>query len=129
MDPTTPEKSHGAWTDAEKYQFLLRIVTQLKEGGRPIKWERINLPGRNDGNGEPAPVKTPRKRAPPKKKAAKVIDLDEAAADDELDIKQELHLKHAAEEDLGDEEPCATKRAKVKAEAKDEVWIKIEDSQ
>ncbi|KAL7926671.1 hypothetical protein ACQKWADRAFT_309484 [Trichoderma austrokoningii] len=72
MDPITPEKSHGAWTDAEK----------LKEGGRPIKWEKINLPGRNvkslqnmwtkinkqirdlgaqDGDGEPAPVKAPRK--------------------------------------------------------------------
>jgi hypothetical protein len=63
----------------------LRIVAQLKEDGRSIKWEKINLPGRTvkslqnmwtkinkqiadfeaqENNGEPTPVKTPRKRGP-----------------------------------------------------------------
>lgn len=70
-----------------QFQFLLRIVAQLKEDGRSIKWEKINLPGRTpkslknmwtkinkqiadfeaeEQNGEPTPVKTPRKRGPRK---------------------------------------------------------------
>lgn len=115
MDPETPEKATSAWTDEAKvcgtlyldgssglacwqhylnsangltpsqFQFLLRVVAQLKEDGRSIKWEKINLPGRTpkslmhmwakinkqitefetaESNGEPTPVKTPRKRGP-----------------------------------------------------------------
>lgn len=69
MDPTTQEKAASAWTDEAKvrstlkpssldianrgchisysqFQFLLRIVAQLKGDGRGIKWEKINIPGR-----------------------------------------------------------------------------------
>ncbi|KAK5998516.1 hypothetical protein PT974_00895 [Cladobotryum mycophilum] len=42
----TPEGKVLAWTEEAKYQFLLRIIAQLKEDGRPIRWERINMPGR-----------------------------------------------------------------------------------
>lgn len=70
-----------------QFQFLLRIVAQLKEDGRPIKFEKINLPGRTpkslrhmwakinkqiaefeaqENNGESSPAKTPRKRGPRK---------------------------------------------------------------
>ncbi|KAG6028613.1 hypothetical protein E4U41_000630 [Claviceps citrina] len=34
------------WTDEAKFQLLLRIVAQLREGGRPIDWQKINIPGR-----------------------------------------------------------------------------------
>lgn len=29
-----------------QYQFLLRVVAQLKEDGKSINWSRINMPGR-----------------------------------------------------------------------------------
>lgn len=66
-----------------QYQLLLRIIAQLREDGRTIKWDKINFPGRNvksmqniwtrinkqiadldtqENNGEPTPVKTPRKK-------------------------------------------------------------------
>ncbi|UKZ60384.1 uncharacterized protein TrAtP1_001665 [Trichoderma atroviride] len=151
MDPETPEKSTSAWTDEAKFQFLLRVVAQLKEDGRSIKWEKINLPGRTpkslmhmwakinkqiaefetaERDGEPTPVKTPRKRGPQlaKKKTPKAIGLDNGAVDDEFDIKKELLKKRGAEK-LGDEEPtAATKRAKVKPEANDDVRVKKESA-
>jgi hypothetical protein len=72
---------------SSQFQFLLRIVAQLKEDGRSIKWEKINLPGRTtkslqnmwtkinkqiadfeaqENSGEATPAKTPRKRGPRK---------------------------------------------------------------
>lgn len=68
-----------------QYQLLLRIIAQLREDGRTIKWDKINFPGRNvksmkniwtrinkqiadldtqENDGEPTPVKTPRKKGP-----------------------------------------------------------------
>ncbi|KAL7899253.1 hypothetical protein HDV63DRAFT_335198 [Trichoderma sp. SZMC 28014] len=149
MDPETPEKSSGAWSESAKYEFLLRIISQLKEDGRSIKWEKINLHGRTvkslqnmwtkinkqiadfeatQNNGEPTPAKTPRKRGPPKKKTSKAMTSDNGAVDDDFDIKQEL-LKKRGAEDLGDEEPCvALKKVKVKAEANDNVRVKKENA-
>ncbi|KAM0484176.1 hypothetical protein ACHAPX_001595 [Trichoderma viride] len=149
MDPETPEKATSAWTDEAKFQFLLRVVAQLKEDGRSIKWEKINLPGRTpkslmhmwakinkqitefetaESNGEPTPVKTPRKRGPPKKKTPKAMGLDNGAVDDDFDIKQEF-LKKRGAEDLGDEEPSAAiKKAKVRSEANDNVRVKKENA-
>ncbi|KAL6860095.1 hypothetical protein ACO1O0_004120 [Amphichorda felina] len=47
------EGKSGAWTEAAKalmrtqFQFLLRIVAQLKEdSGRSISWTKLNMPGR-----------------------------------------------------------------------------------
>ncbi|KAM0458194.1 hypothetical protein ACHAO4_002921 [Trichoderma viride] len=149
MDPETPEKSGVIWTEAAKYQLLLRIIAQLREDGRTIKWDKINFPGRNvksmkniwtrinkqiadldtqENNGEPTPVKTPRKKGPAKKKTSKAMDLDNSAVDDDLDIKQEF-LKKRGAEDLDDEESsAATKRPKVKPEANDDVRVKKENA-
>ncbi|KAM0261660.1 hypothetical protein ACHAQJ_002111 [Trichoderma viride] len=150
MDPETPEKLSGAWTEEAKFQFLLRIVAQLKEDGRTIKWEKINLPGRTtkslknmwtkinkqiadfeaqEKSGEPTPVKTPGKRGPPKKKSLmKMTDLEDDALDDEeVGIKRAL-LKKRAAEDFGDEvSVVGIKRTKVKAETNDAVRCKKED--
>ncbi|KFA67750.1 hypothetical protein S40285_00946 [Stachybotrys chlorohalonatus IBT 40285] len=49
VSDTSPDKSDskaGAWTEEAKYQFLLRVVAQLKEDGKSINWSRINMPGR-----------------------------------------------------------------------------------
>ncbi|GFP53269.1 hypothetical protein ACSS6W_000765 [Trichoderma asperelloides] len=145
MNPETPEKPSAIWTDEAKFQFLLRIVAQLKEDGRSIKWDKINLPGRTvkslqnmwtkinkqiadfeaqDKNGEP----TPRKRGRPTKKASKGVDMDGGAVDDDFDIKQEFFKKRGAEE-LDDEEPTpALKRAKVKTEVNDTIRVKKENN-
>ncbi|ODA78045.1 hypothetical protein RJ55_06648 [Drechmeria coniospora] len=42
----TPTTKIMAWTDEAKVQFLLRIIAQLREDGRCINWNRINIPGR-----------------------------------------------------------------------------------
>ena len=68
-----------------KFQFLLRIVAQLKEDGKSINWQRLNMPGRTtkslqnmwtkinkavadleetSGSGTTSPAKTPTKRTP-----------------------------------------------------------------
>ncbi|PNP45878.1 hypothetical protein TGAMA5MH_02618 [Trichoderma gamsii] len=149
MDPETPEKSGVIWTEAAKYQLLLRIIAQLREDGRTIKWDKINFPGRNvksmqniwtrinkqiadldtqENNGEPTPVKTPRKKGQPKKKAPKGTDFGAGAVDDDFDIKQEL-LKKRGAEDLDDEEPTAAiKKAKVKSEANGNLRVKKENA-
>ncbi|KAL6896409.1 hypothetical protein GGI43DRAFT_385942 [Trichoderma evansii] len=146
MGSETPEKPSAAWTDEAKFQFLMRIVAQLKEDGR-IKWEKINLPGRTvkslqnmwaklnkqmadieaqENHGEPAPSKTPRKRGPPKK-TSKAVNFVNGAVDDDLDIKQKLLKKRRAEA-LDNEEPdVVIKRAKIKAEADDAVRLKKEN--
>ncbi|KAK1252753.1 hypothetical protein MKX08_003940 [Trichoderma sp. CBMAI-0020] len=112
MDPETPEKSGVIWTEAAKTRINKQIADLDTQ----------------ENNGEPTPAKTPRKRNPPKKKTSKANGLDNGAVDDDLDIKQEL-LKKRAAEDLGDEEPtAATKRAKVKSKANDDVRIKKENA-
>ncbi|PON29509.1 hypothetical protein TGAM01_v201758 [Trichoderma gamsii] len=132
----TPEKSGVIWTEAAK----------LREDGRTIKWDKINFPGRNvksmqniwtrinkqiadldtqENNGEPTPVKTPRKKGQPKKKAPKATDFGAGAVDDDFDIKQELLKKR----DLDDEEPTAAiKKAKVKSEANGNLRVKKENA-
>ncbi|KAK4068543.1 uncharacterized protein Triagg1_7191 [Trichoderma aggressivum f. europaeum] len=141
MDCDQQEKGSSAWTEEAKFQFLLRIVAQLKGDGRGIKWEKINIPGRTvkslqnmwtkinkqindfearENSGEDfvvVPAK-PRKRGPPRKKdSAKTAgpghdDLN----DDSSDVKQKL-LKRAAEEYEREQLGGDKKRAKVKAEA------------
>ncbi|KAH6895508.1 hypothetical protein B0T10DRAFT_218962 [Thelonectria olida] len=39
-------KNSSAWTDEAKYNFLLRIVAQLKEEGKQINWLKFDMPGR-----------------------------------------------------------------------------------
>ncbi|KAM0465518.1 hypothetical protein ACHAPV_001570 [Trichoderma viride] len=95
-------------------------------------WTRINKQiadlDTQENNGEPTPVKTPRKKGPAKKKTSKAMDLDNSAVDDDLDIKQEF-LKKRGAEDLDDEESsAATKRPKVKPEANDDVRVKKENA-
>ncbi|KEY65551.1 hypothetical protein S7711_08231 [Stachybotrys chartarum IBT 7711] len=46
MSPEKGDSKAGAWTEEAKYQFLLRVVAQLKEDGKSINWSRINMPGR-----------------------------------------------------------------------------------
>lgn len=71
-----------------QFQFLLRIVAQLKEDGKSINWQRLNMPGRttkslqnmwtkinkavadleeNGGSGTSSATKTPTKRAATRK--------------------------------------------------------------
>ncbi|KAG6008360.1 hypothetical protein E4U21_004564 [Claviceps maximensis] len=35
-----------AWTETAKLQLLMRINSQLREGGKAIDWTKINMPGR-----------------------------------------------------------------------------------
>ncbi|TQV98724.1 hypothetical protein V2A60_007570 [Cordyceps javanica] len=35
-----------AWTDEARFQFLLRVISQLQRSGQSIKWDEINIPGR-----------------------------------------------------------------------------------
>ncbi|KAI6785143.1 uncharacterized protein J7T54_006785 [Emericellopsis cladophorae] len=70
----------GAWTEAAKLEFLLRIIAVYKDN-KPMPWSRINMPGRTqkslqnqwtkiqkdiaalaDGDPETALKATPRKR-------------------------------------------------------------------
>ncbi|KAH6607486.1 hypothetical protein Trco_003799 [Trichoderma cornu-damae] len=154
MDPATPEKSTSQWTEEAKFQFLLRIVAQLKEDGRAIKWEKINIPGRTikslqnmwtkinkqiadfearESSGEGSAAVTPAKnakkpRAPRKKKLAVMADLaDDGVDDEDVGLKRALSKKRFAEE-AGDEGSAAgVKRPKVKAEADEAVCCKKEE--
>ncbi|UKZ73951.1 hypothetical protein TrVFT333_001605 [Trichoderma virens FT-333] len=125
MDPGIQEKGASAWTDEAKFQFLLRIVAQLKGDGRgiSIKWEKINIPGRTpkslqnmwtkinkqiaefearesggEGSAVAVPAK-PRKRVPAGKKGlAMAVDQgDGGLDDDDLHFKQKFLMKRAAE--------------------------------
>ncbi|RFU78751.1 hypothetical protein TARUN_3457 [Trichoderma arundinaceum] len=114
MDAETPEKSSSAWTEEAK----------LKEDGRAIKWEKINIPGRtikslqnmwtkinkqiadfeareNSGEGSAAatPVKVAKKRGPPRKKnVARMLDFADDGLDDaDFGLKRALSKKRAAE--------------------------------
>ncbi|KAG5992352.1 hypothetical protein E4U43_003806 [Claviceps pusilla] len=50
MSPASAADGAGrkpqAWTEQAKLQLLWRINTQLRDGGRPIDWNKINMPGR-----------------------------------------------------------------------------------
>ncbi|RCI09561.1 hypothetical protein L249_4042 [Ophiocordyceps polyrhachis-furcata BCC 54312] len=41
----TPSKGNP-WTEEAKIQFLLRIISQLREDGRTINWSRLGMEGR-----------------------------------------------------------------------------------
>ncbi|KAL7950296.1 hypothetical protein V8C42DRAFT_195014 [Trichoderma barbatum] len=143
MDTNAQEKGTLAWTEEAKFQFLLRIVAQLKGDGRGIKWEKIHIPGRtvkslqnmwskinkqinefeareNSGEGSAVIVPAkPRKRGPPRKKGlAKGADHgDDGLNDEDLDVKPAFSKKRAVE-DLDDGNVgTGKKRTKVKAEA------------
>ncbi|KAH0597410.1 hypothetical protein MHUMG1_04788 [Metarhizium humberi] len=48
MDPNGDKVDGKAlpWTEEAKFQFLIRIVAQLRENGRSINWQKIDMPGR-----------------------------------------------------------------------------------
>ncbi|KAL6807704.1 hypothetical protein GGI42DRAFT_351148 [Trichoderma sp. SZMC 28013] len=152
LDCGQQEKGSSAWTEEAKFQFLLRIVAQLKGDGRGIKWEKINIPGRTvkslqnmwtkinkqindfearENGGEDfvvVPAK-PRKRGPPRKKdlAKTAGQGDEDVDDDNSDFKQKV-LKRAAEDFDGEQLGGDKKRAKIKTEATTgRVRVKRED--
>ncbi|KAK1256085.1 hypothetical protein MKX07_008344 [Trichoderma sp. CBMAI-0711] len=145
MDAAGQEKGALAWTEEAKFQFLLRIVAQLKGDGRgtSIKWEKINIPGRtvkslqnmwtkinkqisdfeareNSGEGAAAAVPVqPRKRGRPSKKGLdKDAGLaDEGVDDERLDVKPMLLKKRGAEDANDEKRGAGKKRPKVKSEA------------
>ncbi|KAL7963342.1 hypothetical protein V8C34DRAFT_89345 [Trichoderma compactum] len=153
MDCGQQEKGSSAWTEEAKFQFLLRIVAQLKGDGRGIKWEKITIPGRTakslknmwtkinkqindlearENSGEDfvvVPAK-PRKRGPPRRKdlAKTAGQGDQDVDDDSFDSKQKLLKKRAAEDFDGEHLGGDKKRAKIKAEATTgRVRVKRED--
>ncbi|QPG94857.1 hypothetical protein C2857_007162 [Epichloe festucae Fl1] len=101
------------WTQEAKYQLLLRIIAQLREGGKPIDWQKIDLPGRTtkslqntwslikksidefeergEGEGSPpsksATLFAARKKGPSK---ARAMALEEAQDDDDDDDDVEV---------------------------------------
>ncbi|KHN98116.1 uncharacterized protein MAM_03877 [Metarhizium album ARSEF 1941] len=49
MDSASSDKADGKalpWTEEAKFQLLIRIVAQLRENGRSINWQKIDMPGR-----------------------------------------------------------------------------------
>ncbi|KAK1729554.1 hypothetical protein CaCOL14_007713 [Colletotrichum acutatum] len=95
----------GAWTDAERFQLVLRVLATVLPDGKGVDWKNVNMEGRtlkalqgqwtaiiaqmreiNTGeNGEAAAPKqkTPRKTATKKKAAAAAEDGEEANGDQE----------------------------------------------
>ncbi|KAL6881079.1 hypothetical protein J3F83DRAFT_710907 [Trichoderma novae-zelandiae] len=151
MDAAGQEKGALAWTDDAKFQFLLRIVAQLKEDGRSIKWDLINIPGRTpkslknmwtkinkqiselealEKSGEcPATPVKPRRRGRPPKNAFPLADQGLDDDDENLMLKQKL-LKKRGAEDIGDEQPGAgKKKTKVKPEAMADDAMRFKDEQ
>ncbi|QUC16956.1 uncharacterized protein UV8b_01197 [Ustilaginoidea virens] len=106
---STSEAKSLPWTEEAKYQFLLRIVAQLRQDGKAISWQKINMPGRTpkslqnmwtkinktiaemeQENGDATPVNkpSPRKKLPTKSKSvADQVDGEYVEDDDELPIK------------------------------------------
>ncbi|KAK2032406.1 hypothetical protein LX32DRAFT_650022 [Colletotrichum zoysiae] len=82
----------GGWTDAERFQLVLRVLATVLPDGRGVDWKNIQMSGRTlkalqgqwtsitaqmrdlnteDGGDAPVPkAKTPRKKATAKKAAA-----------------------------------------------------------
>ncbi|EFY93455.1 hypothetical protein MAC_00693 [Metarhizium acridum CQMa 102] len=101
MDPNGDKVDGKAlpWTEEAKFQFLIRIVAQLRENGRSINWQKIDMPGRTvksmqnmwtkinkmiaevEAESGDAPITrpTPRKRTPKRSKGT-------AASDDEDEL-------------------------------------------
>ncbi|KAL6883945.1 hypothetical protein HDV57DRAFT_436368 [Trichoderma longibrachiatum] len=155
MDATGQDKGTLAWTEEAKFQFLLRIVAQLKGDGRgtSIKWEKINIPGRtvkslqnmwtkinkqisdfeareNSGEGSvPVVPVQPRKRGRPGKKGLnKGADLVDEGVDDEgLDVKPMLLKKRGAEDGDDEKRGAGKKRTKVKPEAVADDAVRFKD--
>ncbi|PTB70634.1 hypothetical protein BBK36DRAFT_1108929 [Trichoderma citrinoviride] len=156
MDPSGQDKGTMAWTEEAKFQFLLRIVAQLKGDGRgtSIKWEKINIPGRTvkslqnmwtkinkqisdfearensaEGSAAVSPAQ-PRKRGRPGRKALnKEAGLgDEGVDDEQLDVKP-MMKKRGAEDADDEKRGTGKKRSKVKTEimAEDAVRFKNEE--
>ncbi|KAK1641017.1 hypothetical protein BDP81DRAFT_504309 [Colletotrichum phormii] len=95
----------GAWTDAARFQLVLRVLATVLPEGKGVEWKNVSMEGRttkalqgqwtaivaqmrelNTGeNGEaPAPKpKTPRKTAAKKKAVAAAEDDEEANGDQE----------------------------------------------
>ncbi|KAK1506821.1 hypothetical protein CTAM01_03153 [Colletotrichum tamarilloi] len=95
----------GAWTDAERFQLVLRVLATVLPDGKGVDWKNVNMEGRtlkalqgqwtaiiaqmreiNTGeNGEAAAPKqkTPRKTAVKKKAVAAPEDSEEANGDQE----------------------------------------------
>ncbi|KAH0497016.1 hypothetical protein TgHK011_004353 [Trichoderma gracile] len=154
MDATGQDKGTLAWTEEAKFQFLLRIVAQLKGDGRgtSIKWEKINIPGRTvkslqnmwtkinkqisdfearENSGEVAVVPVqPRKRGRPSKKGLnKEAGLVDEGVDDEgLDVKPMAVKKRGAEDD-DEKRGAGKKRSKVKAEAMADDAVRFKNEQ
>ncbi|TFB03307.1 hypothetical protein CCMA1212_004588 [Trichoderma ghanense] len=157
MDAAGQEKGALAWTEEAKFQFLLRIVAQLKGDGRgtSIKWEKINIPGRTvkslknmwtkinkqisdfearESSGESSAAAAPaqpRKRGRPSKKGLnKEAGLGDEGGDDEaLDVKP-VALKKRGAEDVDDEKRGpGRKRSKVKPEAVADDAVRFKNEQ
>ncbi|KAF7557337.1 hypothetical protein G7046_g6066 [Stylonectria norvegica] len=110
-----------------QYQFLLRIVAQYKEDGKPINWSNLNMPGRTTKSlqnmwtkvnksiediqkGGDGALGTPKKPAAPRKRAKK--------ADVEAEDSDGNAVKKAT----------PRKRAKAATGAKSSKKIKKDDS-
>ncbi|TIC99033.1 hypothetical protein CH35J_005473 [Colletotrichum higginsianum] len=107
----------GAWTDAERYQLLLRVLAVLLPDGKGVDWKNINMPNRTlkaiqgqwtsivvqmrelgmegEGNTAAPKAKTPRKKAAPKQKATAAGDGQNANEDTGDDQDDEETKKKA----------------------------------
>ncbi|GAB0132504.1 hypothetical protein EsDP_00000938 [Epichloe bromicola] len=128
------------WTQEAKYQLLLRIIAQLREGGKPIDWQKIDLPGRTTkslqntwslikksidefeerGEGEgnpPSKSATPRK-GPSKARAMAFEEAQEDDDDEEVPGKNQMagckvkRLKNEPKYDSQDDEIVFKKEPK-----------------
>lgn len=104
-----------------QFQFLLRIVAQLKEdSGRSISWTKLNMPGRTtkslqnmwtkiqkdiaalETGGEDGAAATPKKAAG---KISQLQDIFTVVADERILARKPGGKKAAAEEDDGEGTP------------------------
>ncbi|KAK1699856.1 hypothetical protein BDP55DRAFT_723491 [Colletotrichum godetiae] len=135
----------GAWTDAARFQLVLRVLATVLPEGKGVEWKNVSMEGRttkalqgqwtaivaqmrelNTGeNGEaPAPKpKTPRKTAAKKKAVTTAEDDEEANGDQEgSEETKAVTPKKRAASTTADGTPKkrrtpAKKAAQVKAEA------------
>ncbi|KFH47705.1 hypothetical protein ACRE_014130 [Hapsidospora chrysogenum ATCC 11550] len=134
------ETKAAAWTDAAKFQFLLRIVAVMREDGRPIPWSKINMPGRTTkslqnmwtkiqketaalDDGEGTLVATPRKSTPAKARAKRAA-LQGSDAEDDADSTTATPRKRAAS---GKKTPKSAKKAKKEESDSEADGVKKEE--
>ncbi|KAK2591807.1 hypothetical protein QQS21_010508 [Conoideocrella luteorostrata] len=131
------------WTDEAKFQLLLRIVAQLREGGKPIDWQKIRMPGRtpkslsnmwckinkmigelDQGQGrDAAPVEkpTPRKKASKAKLIVSIPDDDDDGDDDDDEESQKKTIiRKRSAADFSDGTFKKLKREKLDDDLQDE---------